>query len=169
MTACFLLSAILGPSVLIVTSQAISNGKRAALICILGELLGGICLMILSLLGVGAIVAASPTAFEALKWLGVAYLLYLGVNELRSALTDRQIENTSGSARGSFKVGYWTALFNPKSLVFLPSLFYSVHRCHAATGATIHAIDCHGSIYCRCCSWGLSTACRKNQKSIGQF
>ena len=122
-TACFLLSVIPGPSVLVVTSQAISNGKRSALICISGELLGGICLMVLSLLGVGALVAASPTAFVILKWAGVAYLLFLGAIELKSAFSLQKGEPSPSSAKGSFSAGFWTALFNPKSLVFYLAFF----------------------------------------------
>lgn len=122
-TACFLLSAIPGPSVLVVTSQALSGGKLSALICIAGELLGGVCLMIMSLLGVGALVSASPEAFNLLKWLGVGYLLYLGAAELRSALKPRSLPNPPHKFRGSFFAGFWTALFNPKSLIFYLAFF----------------------------------------------
>ncbi len=121
--ACFLLSAIPGPSVLVITSQAISSGKRSAIICILGELLGGICLMVLSLLGVGAFILASPIAFIVLKWAGVVYLLFLGATELKAAYNLRDKSIKSSTTKGSFNVGFWTALFNPKSLVFYLAFF----------------------------------------------
>ncbi|MGU9956793.1 MAG: LysE family translocator [Arenicellales bacterium WSBS_2016_MAG_OTU3] len=121
--ACFLLSAIPGPSVLVITSQAISSGKRSAIICILGEFLGGICLMVLSLLGVGAFILASPIAFIVLKWAGVVYLLFLGATELKAAYNLRDKSIKSSTTKGSFNVGFWTALFNPKSLVFYLAFF----------------------------------------------
>lgn len=117
-SVCFVLSVIPGPSVLVVTAQAISNGSRAALICILGELFGGVCLMILALLGVGQIVATSPLLFQAIRWAGVVYLVYIG---LKAILESRHIANGAADSplpNGSFKAGFWTSLFNPKSLVF---------------------------------------------------
>ena len=117
-SACFILSAIAGPSVLVVTGQAISNGSRAALICILGEILGGVCLMFLSLLGVGQIVAASPLAFQAIKWAGVAYLIYLGLKEIIGARHIMAAAEGTPVSKGSFGAEFWTSLFNPKSLVF---------------------------------------------------
>lgn len=117
-SACFILSVIPGPSVLVVTGQAISNGSRAALICILGEILGGVCLMFFSLLGVGQVVAASPLAFQAIKWAGVAYLIYLGLKEIIGARHIMADAEGAPVSKGSFGAGFWTSLFNPKSLVF---------------------------------------------------
>ncbi len=114
-SATFVLSAIPGPSVLVVTGQAIANGRRSALICILGELLGGVCLMAISLLGVGVALAASPFAFQALKWFGVAFLLYMGLNALGFA--KRPVAGGERVAN-SFGAGFLTSVLNPKSLVF---------------------------------------------------
>lgn len=117
-SACVILCAIPGPSVLVVVSQAISNGNRAALLCILGDLAGGVCLMSLSLLGVGQIVAASPVAFQAIKWAGVAYLIYLGLRQIMSARHITSAVEGAPAPAGSFSAGFWTELFNAKSLVF---------------------------------------------------
>ena len=121
--ACFVLSAIPGPSVLVVTNQSIAHGWRAALLCIAGELLGGVCLMLASLLGVGAAVAASPLAFLALKWFGVGFLLYLGVKALRAAILPATQQSMAPTRRASFGTGFWTSLLNPKSLVFYLAFF----------------------------------------------
>ncbi len=120
--ACFVLSVIPGPSVLVVTSQSITHGWRAALLCIAGEVLGGMCLMLASLLGVGAAVAASPLAFLALKWFGVGFLLYLGVKALRAAISPEKLQSLAPPT-GSFSAGFWTSLLNPKSLVFYLAFF----------------------------------------------
>ena len=120
-SACFVLSVIPGPSVLVVTSQSITNGWRAAFVCIAGELLGGVCLMVASLLGVGAALAASPLAFLGVKWFGVGFLLYLGVKALKSAIAPK--DHPAEAPRGSFSAGFWTSVLNPKSLVFYLAFF----------------------------------------------
>ncbi len=117
-SATFILSVIPGPSVLVVTGQAIAKGRRSALICILGEVLGGVCLMVVSLLGVGAALVALPFAFLAVKWLGAAYLIYIGLKALWAAMKPFEQTKTESHAAGSFRAGFFTAVLNPKSLVF---------------------------------------------------
>ncbi len=118
LSATFVLSVIPGPSVLVVTGQAIANGRRSALICILGEVLGGVCLMAISLLGVGAALAASPFAFQALKWFGVLFLLYIGLKALWFAKQPAAQGKAGAHRGGSFRAGFFTSILNPKSLVF---------------------------------------------------
>ncbi len=117
-SATFVLSVIPGPSVLVVTGQAIANGRWSALICVLGEVLGGVCLMAISLFGVGAALAASPLLFQVLKWFGVLFLLYLGLKALWFAVRPVERGTVSAHAAGSFRAGFLTAILNPKSLVF---------------------------------------------------
>jgi threonine/homoserine/homoserine lactone efflux protein len=83
--ASFVLLIIPGPTILLVLSYALTQGKRVAVATALGVALGDLIAMTASLLGLGALVAASATAFVALKWVGAVYLLYLGVKMLRSA------------------------------------------------------------------------------------
>ena len=115
-SATFVLSVVPGPSVLVVTAQAVANGWRLALLCIVGELLGGVCLMIVSLMGVGSLLATSPAAFQAIKWFGVAFLVYLGLKALLAAALPPKGE--VAPLGGSFRAGFYTAVLNPKSLVF---------------------------------------------------
>ena len=117
-SASFILSVIPGPSVLVVTGQAIANGRRSALFCILGEVLGGVCLMLVSLLGVGAALAASPFAFLVLKWLGVIFLVYIGLKALWCAVWPSGKIKKTVCGGDSFKAGFLTAILNPKSLMF---------------------------------------------------
>ena len=65
------LTLIPGPCVLLVVSQALTKGMRSSLLCILGDVVGSAVLMILSLIGVGAILATSATLFALFKWLGI--------------------------------------------------------------------------------------------------
>ena len=117
-SATFVLSVIPGPSVLVVTGQSIAHGRRSALICILGELLGGVCLMGVSLLGVGAALQASPIAFQALKWFGVAFLFYMGLKALTAAMRPVARGAVGEHVANSFRAGFLTSVLNPKSLVF---------------------------------------------------
>ena len=122
--ACLVLSVIPGPSVLVAVTQAITNGTRAALICIAGDMLGGVCLMTLSIMGAGAVIAASPMGFEFLKWMGVIYLLYLGISGIwPMSHSPAAPKLASQPSKGSFKVGFLTEIFNPKSLIFYMAFF----------------------------------------------
>lgn len=76
-----------GPTVLLVSSYAFSQGMRAALLCILGVCLGDVAAMALTVLGLGAVLATSAKLFFILKWIGVLYLLYLGLQLWRAPPT----------------------------------------------------------------------------------
>lgn len=116
-----LLTLILGPSVLLVISQSITKGKKAALMCVAGDLVGTIILMGLSFLGVGAILATSAILFQAVKWAGVLYLAYLGFTQIRDTrqITDNFTNNHDASIGwDSFWAGTVTAVLNPKAIIF---------------------------------------------------
>ncbi len=74
-----------GPTILLVLSYALTQGKRVAVATALGVALGDFIAMTASLLGLGALVMASATAFTVLKWVGAVYLFYLGIKMLKSA------------------------------------------------------------------------------------
>src|SRR5215475_2530864 len=73
-----------GPTVLLVVSYALGQGWRAALPMAIGVALGDFTAMTLSMLGVGALLAASATLFTVLKWIGAAYLIWLGIKLWRA-------------------------------------------------------------------------------------
>lgn len=110
-----------GPTVLLVLSYALSQGKRVALATVAGVALGDFVAMSASLAGLGALVLASATLFTVLKWVGAVYLVYMGVNLFRSASTAalgdvEKVAETSAS-RVFGHAAAVTAL-NPKSIVF---------------------------------------------------
>src|SRR6516165_12508719 len=76
-----------GPTVLLVVSYALGQGWRAALPMAIGVALGDFTAMTLSMLGVGALLAASAGLFTALKWIGAAYLIWLGFKLWRAGGT----------------------------------------------------------------------------------
>lgn len=113
------ISLIPGPSVLMVIGQALSRGKRAAIACILGDLVGGVFVMAASYLGLGLILASSALAFAIMKWAGVAYMAYLGLSQILAAKKLSEIElPTRSSARGSLSAGFFTGVLNPKAIMF---------------------------------------------------
>jgi len=121
--ACTVLTLIPGPSVLLVIGQALAKGRRAAMLCIAGDVLGGILLMGLSFAGVGAILAASAILFQIVKWAGVLYLAWLGYRQIIEARdgigafdAGRDLSDTVGWH--SFWTGLVTAVLNPKAIVF---------------------------------------------------
>lgn len=77
--ACCVFLVIPGPTIVLVVSYAISHGKRSGLATVAGVAAGDLLAMTLSLAGLGALLAASAGAFTVLKWLGAAYLVWLGV------------------------------------------------------------------------------------------
>lgn len=110
-----------GPTVLLVLSYAISQGKRVALATVAGVAFGDLLAMSASLAGLGALVLASATLFTALKWVGAAYLIYLGVKLFRSASTASLGDVADVAQTSAANVfGHATAVtaLNPKSIVF---------------------------------------------------
>ena len=108
-----------GPTILLVISYALGQGMRTALPVAIGVALGDFTAMTLSMLGLGALLAASSLLFTALKWAGAAYLVWLGIRLWRAAGT-REAAPQRHQAPAPRMLGHaWlvTAL-NPKSLTF---------------------------------------------------
>ncbi|MGZ9809298.1 LysE family translocator [Pseudoroseicyclus sp. H15] len=110
-----------GPTVLLVLSYAISQGRRVALATVAGVALGDLVAMSASLAGLGALVLASAELFTLLKWVGAAYLVYLGIRLFRSApeASLGQLEGTpTATPRKVFAHAAAVTALNPKSIVF---------------------------------------------------
>ena len=110
-----------GPTVLLILSYAISQGRRVALATVAGVALGDLVAMSASLAGLGALVLASSELFILLKWVGAIYLVYLGIKLFRSAPDAPLVMLDDAPVTSPCKVfahsGAVTAL-NPKSIVF---------------------------------------------------
>ena len=110
-----------GPTVLLVLSYAISQGKRVALATAAGVAFGDLIAMSVSLAGLGALGLASAMLFTVLKWIGAAYLIYLGITLLRNASSASlsEAENVAKiSATKVFCHATAVTALNPKSIVF---------------------------------------------------
>ena len=110
-----------GPTVLLVLSYALSQGRTVALATVAGVALGDLLAMTASLAGLGALVLASATVFTVLKWVGAAYLIYLGIKLYRSASAARlgPVENLNlATPKSVFTHSALVTALNPKSIVF---------------------------------------------------
>ncbi len=108
-----------GPTILLVVSYALTQGKRVAVATAAGVALGDFVAMTLSLAGLGALLVASATFFTVLKWVGAAYLVYLGIRLWRSRPELPDAAAPSGrAARGIFGHAFVVTALNPKSIAF---------------------------------------------------
>lgn len=114
------LVAIPGPTVLLVVSYALGHGRRSAAATVAGVALGDFTAMTASMLGLGVLLAASAALFTGLKWIGAAYLIYLGVKLWRAPVSaDGMAADTSEARPGRiFLHAYAVTALNPKGLVF---------------------------------------------------
>jgi threonine/homoserine/homoserine lactone efflux protein len=123
----FLLAALLitaspGPDNLMVLSMGMSRGRRQGIAFGVGCALGCLSHTALAVVGVSALVAASPLAFTALKWGGGVYLIWLGVQALRSqGGSTLQTGAREQSLRGLFLKGLVANAINPKVVLFFLS------------------------------------------------
>jgi len=113
-----------GPTVLIVVSYALGHGRKSAMATVAGVALGDFTAMTASMLGLGVLLSTSAALFTLLKWVGAAYLLYLGIKLWRAPVGNA--EAAADDSAGEQGVRPWrmmlhtyavTAL-NPKSIVF---------------------------------------------------
>lgn len=114
-----ILVAIPGPTVLLVVSYALGHGRRYALATTAGVALGDFTAMTASMLGLGVVLAASAGLFSVLKWMGAAYLVYLGVKLWRAPVGEADTPDTSETRTGRiFAHAYAVTALNPKSIIF---------------------------------------------------
>lgn len=108
-----------GPTVLLVVSYALGQGWRTALPMAIGVALGDFTAMTLSMLGLGALLATSATLFTILKWMGAAYLVYLGIKLWRAGgALDAAPRTDAVSAAKMLGHAWLVTALNPKSITF---------------------------------------------------
>lgn len=119
-----------GPDFAMVTRNSLMLSRRAGVLTALGIGLGVLVHVTYTLVGVGMLIHQSLWLFNAIKLAGAAYLVYLGIKMLRTkpsgALTDGRIAPLSDGA--ALRTGFLTNALNPKTTVFIVSLFMQVVR-----------------------------------------
>ena len=123
----WLLNLTPGPDVFYMVSQAARQGVRAGLVASAGITAGCMVHVAAAALGVGALLAASATAFTVLKWVGAAYLLWMGIKLLFAKnnskllaqdVRDEAVSSQDASFARIFWGGFWTNVLNPKVALF---------------------------------------------------
>ena len=126
--ASLLLLIIPGPAVLYVVNRSVSDGRQAGLAGVAGLSLGNLVHAIAAAVGLSAELATSATAFNTVKWLGAAYLIYVGVRTLMRRPDTITTEQGVVSVRRSFTQGVVVNVLNPKvALFFLSFLPQFIH------------------------------------------
>lgn len=135
-------------------SHALAHGARKTIGTILGGITASMTLMLLSALGLGAIIAASDTLFSAIKWAGAVYLLYLGTSTWRNAKqapagveVDTEVANAGAPERAEptdtttfwtlFRKGLMVGLEQPKGFAVFQRLVSAVYGCQCARGGAV--------------------------------
>jgi threonine/homoserine/homoserine lactone efflux protein len=113
--------AIPGPGNLALVTSTGKGGMRGGLAATLGIVMGDQVLMWLAVAGVAALLLASPALFNAVQWLGAAYLAWLGVLMLKAKPGDAPVLNIQ--PRHYFRQALTITLLNPKAIVFYMAFF----------------------------------------------
>jgi homoserine/homoserine lactone efflux protein len=114
-----------GPAALAVTAEAASNGFKKSTLVILGIASANVVFFILSATGIITLIIASQTLFNLIKWIGVAYLLYLGFTAVFSQSGPLSIQTSKNKPSKTYKIfirGFVLEISNPKALLYFSAL-----------------------------------------------
>lgn len=109
-----------GPAVAYIVARGVEGGRSAGFASVLGITVGGLVHTVFAAVGLSAILASSATAFAVVKWLGVAYLLWLGLSRLFGGDEKSDTREPAGasSLSGIFWQGALVDVLNPKVALF---------------------------------------------------
>lgn len=111
-----------GPAVMLVVSQAMTYGERAALRGVSGITAMNLAYCVLAALGLGIVVQAFPAAFQAVQWIGAGYLVWIAIQTIRNPVTVERLEAAAAEHPARRRL-FWDAVVvqasNPKSILYL--------------------------------------------------
>lgn len=124
--ACFALNMAFGPNNLLALTNGMRWGVGVALAASMARIAAFAIMIVITAVGLGALLIASEIAFSAIKWAGAAYLVWLGIKILRAGAP--QIEHEAGAATAlSLKKlaqqEFWVAIGNPKAILIFTAFF----------------------------------------------
>lgn len=114
-----------GPAAIAVTAEAASSGFKKSTLVIFGIAIANIVFFVLSATGIITLIIASHTLFSIIKWIGVAYLLYLGFGAIFSQSGPLSINATKKAETKNYKIfmkGFVLEISNPKALLYFSAL-----------------------------------------------
>jgi len=146
LTAAILLNLSPGPDIAFILAQTARNGRRTGFFAMFGIWTGAFLHVLLAALGLSAILATSATAFMVVKWIGAAYLIWLGIQALRSNGASFTSANSIAKSEDSkvFRQGILVAALNPKVAIFF--LAFLPQFVVAGAGPASAQLFLHGSL-----------------------
>jgi threonine/homoserine/homoserine lactone efflux protein len=133
LSAALILALTPGPGILYVLGRTLHGGRREGVLSSLGTFVGGSVHVVAAALGLSAILATSAIAFQAIRYAGAAYLIYLGITMIRKRNLEPHSEVDAPASSRPFLQGITTEVLNPKTALFFLSFipqFVSVTRGH---------------------------------------
>ena len=120
LTAAVLLNLSPGPDMAFILGQTAKRGVQAGFLAMFGIWTGAFIHVIFAALGLSAILASSAIAFSAVKWIGAAYLIWLGIQALRSKGTNLPVKDqiSPKGLKKIFQQGVLVSVLNPKVAIF---------------------------------------------------
>lgn len=117
-----------GPSMLLAINHGVNHGISKTIYSGLGNLIGNLLMALISLLGLGAILIASSLVFNIIKWVGIIYLVFIGIKLITAPVKaeDTNDIKKAGNKKSNFKLfldGFIIAIGNPKGILFFTALF----------------------------------------------
>lgn len=106
-----------GPDMLFILSQVLGKGTRSGILATVGVSGGYLIHSVLVALGISAIIVAYPLLFDTIRYVGVAYLLYIAFNLFRSAFSKNNLKISKKTSDNPIKKGFITSLLNPKVML----------------------------------------------------
>lgn len=109
-----------GPTIIYVIGQSLAHGKKAVAPLTSGVVLGDFTCLLLTSLGLGAILATSSAVFTVIKLLGAAYLIFLGITMILSGVSTLKFQDPQGPFYGKvlFRNVFAITALNPKGVIF---------------------------------------------------
>lgn len=124
--AAFVVFVIPGPSVIFVIGRALSFGRPVAMATVIGNAIGLMVIVLLAVLGLGALIQRSAQAFLLLKYLGAAYLVWLGIQAIRQRKDLHLVAEASGGRRTTARTAAWqgavVTVTNPKGFLLMGAM-----------------------------------------------
>ena len=107
-----------GPAVVYIVNRGMVDGRKVALASVLGLTFGNLIHALMASVGISALLIASSAAFNVVKWLGVAYLVGVGIRTLKSKSQGWEFTKQSINAQRAFRQGVAVNVLNPKVALF---------------------------------------------------
>ena len=122
-----------GPATLAISATAMEHGRRAGIIIASGICAGSACWGIAAGLGISSLMVTNVWLFELVRYIGAAYLLYLAIKSLKSAVSPKEISAVKTSTNKLFANGMLLHLTNPKAVLGWGSVYAIALRADAST------------------------------------